>query len=125
MQGRCLQNCAASWNRITTHAMQGRCLQNCAASWNRTNDPLLKREMLYQLSYSRIYLNSKQTCILAIMFWAYQNSYSRMAKTIAYITKKAIYIMKNDLSLYFALFIILHERIEQIIDETIVISEFK
>gem|GEM_PF-3084481 len=26
----------------------------CAPSWNRTNDPLLKREMLYQLSYRRI-----------------------------------------------------------------------
>ena len=27
----------------------------CAPSWNRTNDPLLKREMLYQLSYGRMY----------------------------------------------------------------------
>ncbi len=31
-------------------------LENCGApSWNRTNDPLLKREMLYQLSYGCIY----------------------------------------------------------------------
>lgn len=28
----------------------------CAASWNRTNDPLLKRQVLYRLSYSRISL---------------------------------------------------------------------
>ena len=30
---------------------------SCAPSWNRTNDPLLKREMLYQLSYRRMLRN--------------------------------------------------------------------
>ncbi len=26
---------------------------SCAPSWNRTNDPLLKRQVLYRLSYGR------------------------------------------------------------------------
>ena len=29
----------------------------CALSWNRTNDRLLKRELLYRLSYKRNKLN--------------------------------------------------------------------
>ena len=29
---------------------------HCASSWDRTNDLILKRDLLYQLSYGRIYL---------------------------------------------------------------------
>ncbi len=32
-------------------------LRSCAPGWNRTNDPLLKRQVLYRLSYGRIYEN--------------------------------------------------------------------
>ena len=33
---------------------------SCAASWNRTNDPLLKRQVLYRLSYSRKHQSSSK-----------------------------------------------------------------